>query len=459
MANNSFQAAALQKDITPPLGTLINGEFQTRYANKIHDRLYAKSVVLKQSDTILMFVVVDICAMQQDFLDEVKADIHKATGIPQSHMLISSTHTHSAGAITELLMGHADLTYRKNLHRILVDLVIETLPNLREAKIAFGTVDAPEHVLCRRYKMAPEYKAFNPVTGGYDLVKTNPFGAEEHILERNSTPDTQLAYLGVKGLDDQWIALLANYSLHYVGDLERGTISADYFGCFAKRLEEVLSEGDNSFVAMMSNGTSGEINIWDFIDTGRYPTGSHRKSEFIGRGLSDKVLRDLQNLQWEEYPALEALYNELPVGIRKLSEQELENAKQMVIDTDYESITLNEDGYRRIYAREQVLLAEFPKQRTFYIQSFRIGTGIIGALGGEFFAETGLALKALAPQGKYFTVCLANDYVGYVPPQHEIALGGYETWRCRTSFLEESAEAKIRNVLLKQIEQHKNELV
>lgn len=452
MNHDTFQAAALQKDITPPLGTLINGEFQSRYVNKIHDPLYAKSLVLKRDDTVLVFVVVDICAMQQDFLDEVKTDIQRAAGIPKSHILISATHTHSAGAVTDLLMGHADLTYRKKLHGILVDLVVETLPKLKPAKIAFGTVEAPEHVLCRRYKMTQGYNAFNPVTGGYDLVKTNPFDSEKQILARNSMPDTQLGYLAIKGLDDKWVSLLANYSLHYVGDAERGTISADYLGCFAARLTEALSKDDGYFVAIMSNGTSGEINIWDFMDSNRYPTGMHQKSARIGQDLADKVLRNLPNLQWEENPVLNVLYEELSIGLRKPSESELEQAKQTVMDTDYEHIVLDEDGYQRIYAREQVLLAEFPEQRIFYIQSFRIGTGVIGALGGEFFAETGLALKAVAPAGKYFTICLANDYVGYVPPKHEIALGGYETWRCRTSFLEERAEEKIRNALLGQIE-------
>ena len=456
MNNQTFQAAALQKDITPPLGTLINGEFQSRYANKIHDPLYAKSLVLQNGSTVLVFVVVDICGMQQDFLDSVKADIQKTSGIPKSHILISATHTHSAGAITDLLMGHADLAYRKKLHNILVDLVNETLEHLRPAKIAFGTVEAPEHVLCRRYKMTSDHKAFNPVTGGYDRVKTNPFGNEEQIIERNAVPDPQLGYMAVQGLDNRWISVLANYSLHYVGDAERGTISADYFGCFAARLAEALSEEERHFVAMMSNGTSGDINIWDFMDSGRYPSAMHEKSAYIGRDLADRILGNLPYLQWEETPVLAALYEELSVTLRKPSEQELDVAKQTVMATDYEHIILDEDGYRRLYAREQVLLAEFPGQRNFYIQSFRIGTGIIGALGGEFFAETGLALKAAAPAGKYFTICLANDYVGYVPPQHEIALGGYETWRCRTSFLEETAEGKIKDVLLGQIEKHKS---
>ncbi len=454
MNNHTFQAAAYQKDITPPLGTLINGEFQSRYANAIHDPLYAKSLVLKNYETILVFVVVDICAMQQDLLDEAKADIQTQTGINKSNILISSTHTHSAGAVTDLLMGHADLTYRKKLQQILVMLVAETLQKLRPAKIAFGTVDAPEHVVCRRYKMAADYKAVNPVSGDYDQVKTNPFGDEESIVERNSVPDTELAYLAVKGLDDSWIAVLANYSLHYVGDADRGTISADYFGCFAQSLKQALAP-ESDFVAIMSNGTSGEINIWDFLQPDRYPTELHRKSAYIGQDLANKVVSTVEHLQWEEKAYLEALYTELPIGLRKPTVEELEVARQIVQDTDYEHITWDADGYRRAYAREQVLLAEYPEQRNFYIQSFRIGSGIIGGLGGEFFAETGLAMKAAASKGKYFTICLANDYVGYVPPEHEIKQGGYETWRCRTSFLEMTAEEKVRNVLLAQIRQHR----
>jgi len=43
---------------------------------------------------------------------------------------------------------------------------------------------------------------------------------------------------------------------------------------------------------------------------------------------------------------------------------------------------------------------------------------------------------------------LANSYDGYIPPAHEIERGGYETWRARSSYLEESAEKRIRNELL-----------
>ena len=62
------------------------------------------------------------------------------------------------------------------------------------------------------------------------------------------------------------MALLANYSLHYCGGIGLGVISADYYGAFADRLQQLLGADrqDPPFVGIMSNGTSGNINNVDF---------------------------------------------------------------------------------------------------------------------------------------------------------------------------------------------------
>ena len=56
------------------------------------------------------------------------------------------------------------------------------------------------------------------------------------------------------------LALLANYSLHYVGGVGSGDLSADYFGAFADGIQQLLGADrqDPPFVGIMSNGTSGE---------------------------------------------------------------------------------------------------------------------------------------------------------------------------------------------------------
>src|SRR5687767_489547 len=171
MAIQTLYAAAAKTDITPPLGSFINGDFITHYANSVHDPLYSKALVLRNGKATVALVVVDICIMPADFLDDIKAKIQKQEGINPEHILISSTHTHAAGSVEGILLAATDLPYRKKLSGLIITSVQKAIQQLRPAKIAFGSVDAPEHVVCRRYFMKEGFVARNPVTGGLDKVK------------------------------------------------------------------------------------------------------------------------------------------------------------------------------------------------------------------------------------------------------------------------------------------------
>ncbi|HTN06167.1 hypothetical protein [Agriterribacter sp.] len=443
---NSFFAGAAQTDITPPLGTIINGEFVAFYAHTIHDPLYSKALVLRDGITTIAIVIVDICAMEKEFIGEVKKEIHEQAGIKAENILIAATHTHYAGSIVDLLGGPCDLAYRKSLSAKIVQSVKNALAVLQPAKIGHASINVPEHVVCRRYYMKQGYKALNPVTGGYDIIKTNPAGGEDFIEKRASEPDPELSCIAVTSAAGEWISVLANYSMHYVGDCANGTITADYFGVFSRHISANLKAGKD-FVAMLSNGTSGEANIWDFLQPDRYPKGDHQKKEVIGKDLAAKLSETIKNIQWQANPLLSAAFKDVTLGVRKPSVAEVEAAKEIVSQTDYRLITPDQEAMVKIYAREQVLLNEYPDTIEFPVQALKIGDITIGALGGEFFAETGLALKNKINTGKYFTITMANGYIGYIPPAHEIEKGGYETWRCRSSHVKEEGESIVRNAL------------
>lgn len=443
---NNFFAGAAQTDITPPLGTIINGEFVAFYAHTIHDPLYAKALVLQNAGISLAIVIVDICAMDKEFITEVKKEITALAEIPAEHILIAATHTHYAGSILDLLGGPCDLPYRKSLGKKIVQSVVDAVQRLRPARIGFASVDVPEHVVCRRYYMKPGYKAFNPVTGGLDIIKTNPAGGEAYIDRRASEVDPELSAMAIQTIDGKWISLLANYSMHYVGDCANGTVTADYFGVFAKHISAFLN-ADASFVAMLSNGTSGEANIWDFLQPDRYPKEEHQKKEIIGRDLAGKLYEALKDIEWQTDPFLSASFKYITLGVRKPSAAEVEAAKKIVSQTDYRLINPDAEAMGKIYAREQVFLNEYPDTIEFPVQALKIGDITIGALGGEFFAETGLFLKENVGTDKYFTITMANGYIGYIPPAHEIEKGGYETWRCRTSHIKEDGEGIVRHAL------------
>ncbi len=450
--STNFQAGAAKVDITPSLGTIIGADFLPHYARFIHDPLFAKSLIFRDKQNITAIIIVDICIMDTDFMDDVKARIHDKTGIEPKNILLASNHNHAAGDIINLLGGAADVAYKKKLPDLIVQSAIMAQANLEPAKIASDLVNVPEYVRCRRYLMADGYEAKNPVTRKNDIIKTNPFGGEDKIIGPAAVPDPELSFLAVKSLDDKWISVLANYSLHYVGDWPDDSITGDYFGEFSRQIQAKLN-ADDEFVGIMSNGTSGDVNIWDFMNPERFPKEHYAKTKLIGGDLAQKAYEKMNDLIWENNPDIAVKYDELTLNIRKPSAEELEIAKHEFIENDFNNLSLKADMIQRIYDREQVLLNEYPDTSTVSVQAIKIGNLVIGAMPGEFFAETGLKLKEGINLHNYFTISLANAYGGYVPPAHEIDRGGYETWRARSSFLEQNAEEKIREKLAELIKE------
>src|SRR6185295_13785145 len=88
------------------------------------------------------------------------------------------------------------------------------------------------------------------------------------LIEPAGPTDPDIAFLSVVSLKGQPIALLANYSLHYVGGVPE--LSADYFAMFAERIRTLsrADEVDPPFVGILSNGTSGNINNVNFGKAG-----------------------------------------------------------------------------------------------------------------------------------------------------------------------------------------------
>ena len=100
-------------------------------------------------------------------------------------------------------------------------------------------------------------------------------------------------------------------------------------------------------------------------------------------------------------------------------------------------------GLPEVYARETLLMAKYPPKVPVILQAIRIGELGIVANPCETFVEIGLSIKQKSPLRPTFTLSLANGYNGYLPTPEHHALGGYETWRARSSYLEVGASPKI----------------
>lgn len=439
-AAEPLRAGAATSNITPWLGVSVNGGMTDRRAEHIHDELHARALVLDDGKTRLAIVVCDSCATPREVVLEAKKRIAEQSKIAPDHVLISATHSHTCATAVAVFQSDPDPDYLRFYAARIADAVQRAVKQLAPAKIGWGFGRNEHQVHNRRWRMKPGTIPPDPFGRTTDRVKMNPAPGSPDLIEPAGPIDPEVSVVSVQALDGRPLALLANYSLHYVGGTGPGEISADYFGAFADRVQELLKADrlDPPFVAMMSNGTSGDINNINF----RTPAGPKRPYAQI-RTVADELAREAvrvaQSIPYRDRLTLDARADDLKLGVRLPGADDLSHAEEVLAKAKGPELTTVEQAY----ARETRLLSKYPKQVDVTVQALRIGELGIVAIPCEVFVEIGLDLKAKSPRKPMFTIELANGYNGYLPTKDQHALGGYETWRARSSYLEVDAAAKI----------------
>jgi hypothetical protein len=442
-----FRAGAATSNITPMLGSPIVGNFIEPPALRVHDELHARCLVLDDGTTRLAIVICDNVGISREVFDDAKHRIEQATGIPPKNMLMASTHTHSATSARwpNMMRPGKELSeYQQFVSRRIADGVQRAIANLEPAQIAWGSAIEPAFVFNRRYKLKPGVELLNPV-GGKDRAKMNPGYENPDITEPAGPTDPQISFISVRSTTGRPIALLANYSLHYVGGVRSNEISADYFAVFADCIERKLhaERQDPPFVGIMSNGTSGDVN--NINVRGGKPTKQQAPYEHmreIAERLADDVMKAHQDVKFQDWVELGAMTRELKLGVRKPSPEQVERAKRKLAEPRDPKAPMP-----WVYAQRTLDLLDSPDEVSVPLQAMRIGELGIATAPFEVFAETGLQIKERSPFNATFTIELANGSYGYLPTPEQHKLGGYETW-LGTNRVEFEASEKMRDALL-----------
>ena len=443
-----LKAGAFAQDISPTkFPAPVNGGMRGGFAAGIHDPMHASSLAISTESHEIIFCVIDACLVPRNIMEEAKAIAAKETGVPASHMLMSATHTHSAAAMTPAFQSDPDPDYVATLPARIAEGMIKAHRNLEPAEIGWSSADEPNQVFNRRWLTKEGITNEDPFGQTTDTAIMNPGYQSAKISQPSGPIDPQVMVLAVRGLSDRRpIALLANYSLHYVGG--NPAISADYFGVFAREIAERLQtsdaryEGKPAFVGIMSNGTSGNINNINYgaPDPGRFRPG--QRIEEVAHAVAEATDKAYESIKWKHRVTLDSAEEDIQLGVRKATPEELTRAREIL-----ETIPKGADGQwsdrKAIYAREATLLDAYPDQVPVKLQAHRINDLTIAAIPCEVFVEIGLDLKQTKPLAGHFTISLANGYNGYLPTPEHHKLGGYETWRARSSYLEINASTQI----------------
>jgi hypothetical protein len=438
---SSMQAGAAKVSIDPPsFPVFVNGGFRARTVEKIVDPLFARCLVLDDGTTQIAIGTVDNCVVPRELFDRAKAIAARSIGIPEENIFFSATHTHSAPSVAACLGTPCQNDYAEWLPERIAKAIESAQERLQPARVGWAKDEDPENVFCRRFLMKPGTAKTCRFTGSTnDRAQMNPGHQNPNAIERTGPRDTEVSILSVQTASGKPLALLGNYSTHYAGS---PALSSDYFGVFCEKIGRFL-DADDDFVGLMTNGTSGDANCIDF-------TSPRRKFNYhsVGEDVARAAMRAQEKIAKHREVSLEAVQSLLTLKVRVPEAEEVEEAKAYLRENVPEGLPKTME---QVYANETVVLSEMPPTRELKIQSLRIGElGIVG-LPNEVYGSTGLAIKAHSPLPSTFSISMANGWFGYIPPADQFPLGGYTTWRARSSCLEVEAESKIRSESLTQL--------
>jgi len=328
-----------------------------------------------------------------------------------------------------------DLQYYNLFCERVAEAVSMAVENLAPAKVGWGVGSKPEFTRCRRNLLEPGTFAPNPFGEQKDRAVMCGWGK---AIRPTGPVDPQVGVLSVQHSDGRPLAVLANYSIHYVSGAKPGAVTADYHGHFAERLATLMKadNADPPFVGIMSRGNAG--------DTACY-RGGYESMKKVGNALAEEAFRVCRQIDYHDRLPMAVRQSTIQLGVRRPGVERIEWAKAVLAGTWKGKV----HRWTQVYAKGTLELAKFPASIPFCLQAFRIGDLAVTAVPCEMYASTALAIRKASPLHPYFNIDLANGFWGYLPPPEQHKLGGYTTWPTTSSCLEVDAEPKIRRELLR----------
>ncbi len=443
-----FRAGAAAVDVTPKQFPLnMPGGFSANMAERAHDPLHARALVLDDGTTTLALVLVDSLGVAPETCKDAKALAEERCGIKPEKILVAGTHAHSAPSSNATNGPLPAVAYRKRLVEGIAESIVRAHSLLRPAQVGAAAHPLPDEGFNRRWFLKPGKMPLNPF-GKLDQVKMNP-GVSPDVLDRPAGPtDPDITILSVQDARRRPLALWANYSLHYVGNLPKAQVTADYFGEFARLMPSRVG-GDTNFVAMMSNGASGDINNIPFTVT-RPPREPFEQVRIVAQKAADAAWHALRKIDKHSPDVrLGMLQREVTLKYRRPTAEQLADAQRVLATqkADREKLPHLAENY----AHNTINAAERKEETTtVIIQAICVGDLAICCLPFEVFCEIGLDLRRRSPFPQTMVISIANGRNGYLPTPEQHRLGGYETW-VGTCNVQEDASVILTNNLLEML--------
>src|SRR5688572_16260853 len=417
-----LRAGAARVDVTPSDSEL------PKNSRGILDRLFARAIVLENGSSSAALVTVDAGAISTALWQAVTGQLEKELGIPTANVLLTATHTHSAG-------GQRGAEYQRKI----VESVRLAKQALMPARVGYGTGLSFINV---------NRQIIDPVTHRW---WEGP--------NREGPSDKTVAVLKFESVSGAPIAVYYNYAVHAVIAGQLDQVSADIPGAASNYVEDSF---DGRVVALWSSGAAGDQNPIYFQQT--YDLRDIRTKEYASRGIdiSNAMPPGGEGLD-RGNPAVARLMNQqrqMVLSMGQLLGEEVLHVMRGIERTDTavplsgRVSTISCPGRERTNQGRAGFEGTYKDGNPVEIRLglLRIGDVMIGAVNAEVFNPIAQRLKRESPYKATMMATLTNGAArsGYIPDE---ASFGKQTFEVLSSRLQPGcAESAIVNGLLSLID-------
>ena len=449
--SSQFQAGAAVVDISPDVFPF---ELRSGPSSYVHDPISVRALAFQNGEEDrCLIAIIDAIGVSREMADEAKQVIAEETGWSPEKIMVAATHEHSTPKGGTTTPGRE--AYDRKRREGLAEALRNAIGSLQPAEVGFASDEEASEVRNRRNFYEEGTSSTRNPLGGYDQVRMN--GGTNGIIKPAGPIDPEVCVVDVRDSRGKPLGLLANYTLHYITGIprmidpegrERGMASAGYFGEFARVMPYRLGgRPPEGFVAMMSNGASGDINNIPF-GIERAPRAPFEQCRIVASKAADASWRAVRKIEnYDSSPVIATRQREVTLKYRKPSEEELEKALALLDLTPQQRNEIHKRTTSVANHTVNYAKPDSPRTEDVIVQAFRIGDQAIVSMPFEVLVEIGLELKEKSPAPRTFLIELANGSYGYLPPPHQFELGGYETWLGTSRFEKNSSEILVKELL------------
>ena len=380
-----LRVGAARVDVTP-------AQLPRNYLGVL-DRLYARAIVMDSGAATAALISVDAGAVSDATWQAVTKQLEAELRIPPTNVLLTATHTHSAG-------GGQSAEY---VGRI-VAAVRQAWQALAPARVGYGT--GTSYINVNRQIVDPD-------TGRW-----------WEGANREGPSDKTVAVLTFERSNGEPIAVYYNYAVHGVIAGQLDQISGDIPGAASGYVEESFG-GD--VVALFSLGAAGDQNPVYFQQT--YDLRDIRTKEYASRGvdISNAMPPGGQGLNRED-PAVARLMNQQRQMVASMGQFLGEEVLHVMRNTMRTSSNVTLDGRHKTIqcpGRERTNQGRAGFEGTYKeaapvdirLGLMRVGDVMIGAVNAEVFSQIAQRLKRESPYKATMLATLTNGSArsGYIP--------------------------------------------